>query len=113
MRYFTILFMILIIGCSGKSYSSRGFISQKDDVDLCVPACDRAKELNCAEGNDLIYPTSCSFDAECESGKCIVGKCTETCIDVCEVFVRKGRSQNLSCWKTINTCEQIETVCRR
>ena len=111
-----IILCLFIIGCSGsngKSYSSNGRITTKDSIDLCEPACNKAKSLNCAEGKDLIYPTSCSFDAECESGRCLSEKCTETCVDVCSAFVREGRPQNLQCWPTISECAQIESVCRK
>lgn len=114
--YKYILISLFCLACSssnGTGYGVKGNITQKDDPDLCEAACKKAKDLNCAEGKDLVYPgSSCVFDAECENGKCITGKCTETCVDVCSAFVIQGRSQSLACWTTITECGQIESVCR-
>lgn len=84
----------------------------KDDVSMCPGACAKARELNCDEGKNLVYPISCTTTSECPDGKCIGGKCTETCEMVCEAFVEEGVQQGLDCWQNMRKCSEIEKVCR-
>lgn len=115
MKNILMLAIFVISGCAGCGTGDpKPNITIKDDMRLCEPACTHVQELGCPEGNDLVYPNTCTADTAntCEAGICINGYCTETCVMVCEALVQEGVLLGLECWQNITTCEEIETVCR-
>jgi len=102
-----------VVGCASCSPSIDPNVTIKDDITLCSPACESVQDLGCPEGSDLVYPTSCVEDTDCEFGICIDSQCTETCLMVCEALVKEGRQLGLECWQEISSCEDIELVCRQ
>jgi hypothetical protein len=114
MKYLAMLLWILISGCASCSSQdpSNPDIVIKDDINLCAPACTNVKDLGCLWGEDLVYPETCAADSTpCEYGTCIGGQCIETCEMICRDNANKGSYQNLECRLTIESCEEIETVC--
>jgi len=112
----TIILSAFIIGCascSGGNDDPKPYIDIVDDLEDCEPACFNAGQLDCPEGEDLVYPgTTCIGDGDCVDGECINGQCTETCEKLCEEFVHEGIRQGLECWITMTACEEIESVCK-
>ena len=111
-KLFWLILPALILTACPKPEPKPPKILPKDDRSLCEKSCDHIQSLDCPEGNDLVYPVSCSTDEDCTDGICTGGKCTETCKMVCEALVDQGRQLGLECWQTITECEQIESVCR-
>ena len=112
MRNFPIIMFMLLNGCASCSSNPQPNIIIKDDINDCAPACLSIQELGCPEGENLVYPDSCTGDSECETGICLDGFCTETCQMLCEALVKEGRQLGLECWQTISSCDQIESICR-
>src|SRR5690606_41592026 len=95
-----------------KPHDPKANVVINDDKDDCTKACERARELECDERQDLIYPNEGSKALDCQDGICKNGKCTETCEMVCEAFVKEGRGLGLKCRMGIEECSQIASVCR-
>jgi hypothetical protein len=116
--------IFVLVGCPNTSNSDLNHpdVVVMDNVGLCSPACIKARSLNCAEGNNLVYPIVCVVDDDCyekagkhglKFGSCRSGKCMESCEEVCSALVENGRMLNLDCWTSINKCSEIEDVCRK
>lgn len=113
----TLIVCAFIMGCASCSSDAKDpepNIVVVDDVKDCAAACSTARYLNCPEGQDLVYPnTSCTLDPDCGEGLfCKDGQCAESCETTCKAFVAQGIHQGLACWSTINSCDEIETVCK-
>jgi hypothetical protein len=105
------IFVALIIGCSCND-DEPDVIEPPEDLALCPAACERVQELECPEGQPLVYPIECASHDQCEDGTCIDGFCTETCIEVCEELLKTGTYLGLECWAEIEECSDIEDKCR-
>ena len=110
MKNLLIILTIILISCGPNDEVKPAQIP--DNKEDCPLACKKLNELSCNEGNDLVYPQTCMNTAECLDGKCINGNCVDTCQDFCEYMIENGSYLNVNCWKTIKSCEEIDTVCR-
>jgi hypothetical protein len=116
-----ILLPLLMIGCPTQEPESPPPAPfADDDPAWCDEGCAHLRTLigrdgviGCEEARPLVYPDACQLDTECKSGKCINAQCIETCEEFCRATIENGRFLGPKCWTTINSCEEIETVCRR
>ena len=98
---------LFLAGCSSCLKST------KEPLTHNVSACNNLRKLKCKEANDLVYPIKCTSNKECKDGTCVKGRCTETCEQVFEAFVKNGKYVGLECISKVNSCDKIEKKCRK
>jgi hypothetical protein len=114
------LIPVLLVGCPKQKDPTIPQPFTDDDPAWCDEGCDALRDLpgqdgfpGCLEARPLVHPDLCQLDSECEVGRCVASHCTETCEEFCRALIENGRFLGAKCWTTINSCEEIETTCRR
>ena len=109
---FSAVLLVSVSACPPPTPAPRPAPHTDDNSAYCDAGCTRLKELECPEGQNLVFHQDCSVTAECTDGICIAGRCTETCKMFCEATIETGRFLGPECWATIDSCDQVESKCR-
>jgi hypothetical protein len=102
------LILFLLIGCPGKPTEAPRPWFPDDDPRWCEAACDHLRslkgqdgEVGCIESRPVIHDQICQMDFECEAGKCVRARCTESCEEACDTTRAK-------CWVSVKSCAKAE-----
>lgn len=106
-----LIIALLLVGCNQNNVVTPQL---SENSLLCHTACNHVRDLKCKQANDLVYPKACSTDNDCkDSGHCLNNKCTETCEELCSLWITQRVYVGVECWQTIKSCDEIENICRK
>ena len=100
----SLIIVISFISCIPRDNIVRPEPKEPEDTDWCKAGCEHLMTLpgqdglpGCVEGRPLYLSNG---------GKV---SCEQFCVET----QQKGRALNPKCWTTLNSCEDLETTCRR